>query len=157
MNVTENKMTGSIKGAERVFLIALTVWILLQMVRFIAIPLIQSIVAGIDAPGWMYPAMLDVLTAVVAPFLAVALWKWRGLAVWTLTVMYLTVSIVDHGGAFISLSLIGEPVAFEALNPSGGSPWVAPIIQTALDFVFLYLILLPKNRRLFFEISPPAA
>ena len=157
MNVTENKMTGSIKGAERVFLVALTVWILLQMVRFIAIPLIQSIVAGIDAPGWMYPAMLDVLTAVVAPFLAVALWKWRGFAVWTFTVVYLVVSIVDHGGAFISLSLIGEPAAFEALNPSGSSPWVAPIIQTALDFVFLYLVLLPKNRRLFFELSSPTA
>ncbi len=157
MNVTENKMTGSIKGADRVFLIALTVWILLQIVRFIAIPLIQSIVAGVDAPGWMYPAMLDVLTAVVAPFLAVALWKWRGFAVWTFTVVYLIVSIVDHGGAFISLSLIGEPVAFETLNPSGSSPWVAPIIQTALDFVFLYLILLPKNRRLFFELSSPAA
>ena len=157
MNVTVNERTGSLTRSDRVFLVALTVWILLQMVRFIAIPLIQSIDAGIDAPGWMYPAMLDVLTAVVAPFLAVALWKWRGLAVWTLTVMYLTVSIVDHGGAFISLSLIGEPVAFEALNPSGGSPWVAPIIQTALDLVFLYLIYLPNNRRLFFELSSPAA
>ncbi|MEM7117556.1 MAG: hypothetical protein AAF614_34305 [Chloroflexota bacterium] len=153
MNMTENKMTSSIKGAERVFLIALIIWILLQMVRFVAIPLIQSIVAGIDAPGWMYPAMLDVVTAVIAPFLAIALWKWRGFAVWTFTVVYLVVSIVDHGGAFISLALIGEPAAFEALNPSGSSPWVAPIIQTALDFVFLYLILLPKNRRLFFELS----
>ena len=157
MNVTENKMTGSIKGADRIFLIALTVWILLQMVRFIAIPLIQSIVAGVDAPGWMYPAILDVLTAVVAPFLAVALWKWRGFAVWTFTVMYLIVSIVDHGGAFISLSLIGKPIAFEALNSSGNSPWVAPIIQTALDFIFLYLILLPKTRRLFFELLSPTA
>ena len=155
MNVTENKKTDSLKGSERIFLVALTVWILLQMVRFVAIPLIQSVDAGTDAPGWMYPAMLDVLTAVVAPILAVALWKWRGLAVWTFTVVYLVVSIVDHGGAFISLSLIGEPVAFEDMNSSGSSPWIAPIIQTALDFVFLYLVLHPKNRRLFFEVSSP--
>ena len=153
MNVSENKMIGSMKGADRAFLIGLTVWILLQMIRFIAIPLIQSIVAGNDAPGWMYPAMLDVLTAVVAPFLAVALWKRRRFAVWTFTVVYLVVSIVDHCGAFISLAIIGEPTAFEALNPSGSSPWTAPIIQTALDFVFLYLILLPKNQRPFFELS----
>ena len=157
MNAIENRGTSSLKGAERGFLVALTVWILLQIVRFIAIPLIQSITFGIDAPGWMYPAMLDVLTAVIAPFLAVALWKWRGFAIWTFTIVYLTVSIVDHGGAFISLALIGEPAAFEALNPAGSSPWVAPIIQTALDFVFFYLILLPKNRRLFFYVSSPAA
>lgn len=155
MDSTEQGRSRRIRGAGRLFLIALTVWILLQMVRFIAVPLIQSIVAGNDAPGWMYPAMLDVLTAVVAPFLAVALWRWRGLAVWTFTVAYLTVSIVDHGGAFVSLSLIGEPAAFEALNPSGSSPWVAPIIQTALDLVFLYLVLLPRNRRRFFELAEP--
>lgn len=94
-----------------------------------------------------------VLTSVVAPFLAFAIWKWRGFAVWTFTIVYLVVSIVDHGGAFISFSLIGEPAAFESLNPSGASPWTAPIIQTALDFVFLYLTLLPKNRRLFFELA----
>jgi hypothetical protein len=157
MNIAENKTADSLKRMERGFLIALTIWILLQMVRFVAIPLIQNVVAGIDAPGWMYPAMLDVLTAVIAPFLAVALWKWRGFAVWTFTVVYLVVSIVDHGGAFISLSLIGEPIAFEAMNAAGSSPWVAPIIQTALDFVFLYLVLLPTNRRLFFKLSSPTS
>ena len=44
---------------EKVFLISLVVWIFSQIIRFIAIPLILSVTQGLDAAGWMYPALLD--------------------------------------------------------------------------------------------------
>ena len=125
---------------------------LLQLPRLVAVPLITSVLDDIDSPAWMYPAILDVVTAVLAPFLAVALWKWRGLAVWTLTVAYLTMSIVDHGGAFVNLALVGEAIAFEDMTPAG-TPAVAPAIQTVFDIVFLVLVTLPRNRRHFFTLA----
>jgi hypothetical protein len=138
--------------SDKIFLIALTVWILAQLIRFIAIPLITSVANGIDTPGWMYPAVLDVVAAVLAIPLAFAVWKWRGFTVWTLTIVYFTLSIVDHIGALTNLTLIGEPTAFEQFN-GGGNPYAAPVIQTVLDVVFFGLLLLPRFRDLFFRIS----
>ena len=150
-DLTQAKFTRT-SSAERIFLIGLVIWILAQLIRLIAIPLIISVSEGLDALGWMYPAVLDVVAAVLAVPLAFAVWKWRGFTVWTLTVIYLTLSIVDHIGALTNLTLIGEPKAFEELN-GGNNPYTAPIVQTALDVLFLYLLLLPKYRRIFFELK----
>lgn len=140
------------RGVEKAFLIGLNLWILAQLIRFIAIPLIQSVNDGVDAPGWMYPAVLDVVTAVLAIPLVLAIWFRRGFAVWTLTIAYLTLSIVDHIGALTNMSLIGPPIAFEAFN-EGGNPFTAPVVQTVLDVVFFVLLLMPRWRRLFFELK----
>ena len=62
-------------GTERIFLIGLVIWILAQLIRLIAIPLIISVSEGLDALGWMYPAVLDVVAAVLAVPLAFSVWK----------------------------------------------------------------------------------
>ena len=64
----------------------------------------------------MYPAILDVVTAVLFIPLAIAILKWQIFTVWTLIITYLTLSITDHIGALTNLALIGEPIAFEQLN-----------------------------------------
>lgn len=153
MQVTTNHTTD-LGRSDKIFLIALAVWILAQMIRFIAIPLITSVANGIDAPGWMYPAILDVVTAILAVPLVIAIWKWRGFTVWTLTIVYLTLSIVDHIGALTNLTLIGEPIAFEQFN-GGGNPYTAPVVQTVLDVIFFGLLLMPRLRGLFFQLSKP--
>ena len=143
-------MSGT-KGAEKVFLIGLIIWLLAHLIRCIAIPLIQSVAHGINAPGWIYPSVLDVITAVLALPLLIAIWKWRGFTVWMLTIAYLTLSIVDHIGALTNMSLIGAPICFAGFN-EGGDPFIAPVVQTVLDVVFLTLLLMPRFRRKFFEI-----
>ncbi len=72
MTVTARNGINGLTGAGRAFLIGLILWIPAQLIRFIAMPLIQGVADGIDAPGWMYPAILDVVTAVLAVPLAIA-------------------------------------------------------------------------------------
>ena len=137
---------------DKIFIVGLIIWILAQLIRFIAIPLITSVANGVDAPGWMYPAVLDVVTAVFAIPLALLVWKARDFTTWSLTVIYFTLSITDHVGALTNLTLIGEPLAFEQFN-GGGNPYAAPIVQTALDIVFLGLLLMPRFQRIFFKLA----
>ena len=77
-----------------------------------------------------------------------------GFTVWTLTIVYFTLSIVDHIGALTNLTLIGEPIAFEEFN-GGGNPYTAPVVQTVLDVIFFGLLLMPRFRDLFFRLSKP--
>jgi hypothetical protein len=114
--------------------------------------LILSVTQGLDAAGWMYPALLDVVAAVLAIPLSIAILKMRGFTVWTLTVVYLTVSIIDHVGAFTNLILIGEPNAFKQFN-NGNNPFIAPVIQTGFDVLFFYLLMLPKFRSIFYDLK----
>jgi hypothetical protein len=146
----ERKLRG-LKGIEKLFLAGLVIWILAQLIRFIALPLIQSVADGVDSPAWMYPAILDLVTAIFAIPLAFAVWRWRGLTVWTLLIVYFSLSIVDHIGALTNLSLIGSPIAFKEFN-GDGNPFTAPVVQTALDILFFYLLLIPRFRGLFFEV-----
>jgi hypothetical protein len=155
MQQAANQPAGLTRSGK-VFLVALSFWISAQLIRFIAIPLIISVNEGIDAPGWMYPAVLDVVAAALAVPLIFAIWRWRGFTVWTLTIVYFTLSIIDHIGALTNLTLIGEPIAFEQFN-GGGNPFTAPVVQTALDVAFLGLLLMPKFRGLFFQLSNPAS
>lgn len=142
----------AMEGRDRWFMIGLTVWILLQLPRLVAVTLIASVANGDDAAAWMYPAILDVVCAVTAPFVAFALWKWRGLAVWTVAAVYLSVSIVDHFGFFTTSAQIGTPIAFEDM---GGGSELVPAIQTVIDAVFLFLVV--RRREIFFKLAQPAA
>jgi hypothetical protein len=153
MQVTTNSTTD-LGRSDKIFLVALAVWILAQLIRFIAIPLIASVANGIDAPGWMYPAILDVVAAALAVPLVLAIWKWRGFTVWALTIVYFTLSIVDHVGALTNLTLIGEPIAFEQFN-GGGNPYTAPVVQTLLDVIFFGLLFMPRYQDLFFRLAKP--
>ena len=155
MTATERGLQATVlDSGGRKLMIGLTAWVLLQVPRLVAVSLIASVGNGEDAPAWMYPAILDVVCAVTAPFLAIALWKWRGLAVWTLTVVFLTVSIVDHVGFFTTFAQIGAPVAFEEMGPSSGTE-VVPAIQTAVDAVFLFLVV--RRKEIFFKLAQHAA
>lgn len=136
---------------ERLFLIGLVVWIALQMSRFIAIPLINEISAGTESKAWLYPAYLDLFAAVFALPLIWAIIKWRGLLTWTSTIIYLAISIVDHVGNFVTTTFVGPPSIAEGMNP-----YLVPVIQTALDVLFLILLFIPMFRNLFFGLEKRA-
>ncbi len=62
------------------------------------------------------------------------------------------ITIFGYVCAFAYLIFIAEPSAFKHLN-DGNNPFIAPIIQTAFDILFLYLFLLLKFRLIFFDLS----
>lgn len=139
---------SNLKGMDRFFVIALVVWIALQLSRAIAIPLINQIFAGAESNAWLYPAYLDLFAVVFALPLIWAIAKRRGLLTWALTQMYLTISIVDHVGNLVTTTLVGPPSIAEGMNP-----FLVPVVQTALDVLFLVLLFFPRYRNLFFSIK----
>lgn len=145
-----NTNFSTLKGSGRVFIIALIVWIVLQLSRAIAIPLINEIKAGGESNAWLFPAYLDLFAVVFAPPLIWAIVKRRGLLTWTLTIMYLTISIVDHVGNLVTTTFVGPPMIAEGMNP-----YLVPVIQTALDVLFLLLLFVPMIRNLFFRVEEP--
>ena len=62
------------------------------------------------------------------------------------------ITIFGYVCAFAYLIFIAEPSAFKHLN-DGNNPFIAPIIQTAFDILFFYLLLLPKFRSIFFDLK----
>lgn len=134
---------------EKVFFIGLLVWIFLQATRFVAIPIIENINAGIESPAWMYPAYLDLFAAIFALPLMIGLVYKPGLLTWTSAVVYLAISIVDHCGNFVTVGLVGPPSIVE----EGMNPILVPAIQTGIDALFIILLMMPRYRQLSFSIS----
>lgn len=62
------------------------------------------------------------------------------------------ITVIDYVGEFANLIFIAELNAFKHLN-DGNNPFIAPIIQTAFDILFFYLLLLPKFRSIFFVLK----
>lgn len=145
-----SKKFGTLTGGAKVFLVTLIIWIALQISRLIALTLIDSINAGGDSVAWLYPAYLDLFAAVFAIPIMWAIWKYRGFLTWTTTVMYLVISIIDHCGNFLTTTFVAPPSIAEDMNP-----YLIPAIQTALDLLFVILLLLPRFRNLFFRIKEP--
>ncbi|MEP3653514.1 MAG: hypothetical protein ABJO36_01345 [Litorimonas sp.] len=142
-------MNHTLKRNERVFIIALVIWLLLQLSRFIALVLIQEINVGVETPAWMFPAYLDMFAAILALPLTVMVWKARGFLTWSFIVIYLAISIIDHIGNFVTTDLVGPP----SIVPEGSNPILFPAIMTVFDTIFIIMLFVPKYRDIFFKIT----
>lgn len=152
MNYTTSNGVRSMDGMERLFIFGTIIWILLQLSRAIAWVLLGDIEAGVSSEAWRYPAYLDLLAAVLALPLIVAVWALRGLFTWVAAISYLVISIVDHCGNFVTTTFVGAPSIAEGMS----NPYLIPAIQTLFDVVFLVLLFVPKFRDLFFRIIHPS-
>lgn len=140
---------SNMKGTERIFLFAMVIWTLLQLSRFIAVTLIGVIDAGNESEAWRYPAQLDLFAAVLAIPLAWTFIMRRGLFIWTFTVVYFAISIVDHVGNFVTTTYVGAPSIAEGMS----NPYLPAIIMTVFDALFLVLLFIPRFRDLFFRLE----
>jgi hypothetical protein len=138
----------------RLIIIGLVVWVVLQVPRLIAIPLIQGVLDDTEDDAWMFPAILDIVVAVAAPFMAIALWRARGLWVWVTAIVFFTVSIIDHLDAITAGLLAPPPQIFG--GGSGPSPAVVPGLQLLIDLVALWLLLRPNVKRYYLDTASPA-
>lgn len=114
----------------RVALIVLTVWAVLQLPRFIAVPLIQSVLAGQDPAAWLFPAIIDIVVAVAGIPLMVLVWARPGLGAWVYAIVWLSLSIFDHASAVTAFSIAGVPTVFEDM---GGGGTIVPVLQAVVD------------------------
>jgi hypothetical protein len=109
-----------------------------QMPRFIAIPLIGDVLDGLDSPAWLYPAILDVIVAASAPFVMYLLWSQRNLRDWVAGIVFLVVSILDHGGSVSADFLTETPKIYG--GEEGPDPMIVSSAQGAIDILVLWLL-----------------
>ena len=138
----------------QLIIIGLIVWVVLQVPRLIAIPLIQGVLDDTESDAWMFPAILDIVVTVAAPFMAVALWRARGLWVWVTAIVFFTVSIVDHLDAITAGLLAPAPQIFG--GGSGPSPAVVPGLQLLIDLVALWLLMSRNVKRYYLDTTSQA-
>jgi len=82
--------------SPRVTIILISLLALFQIVRVLAYFIIQDVLAGITPDAWLFPALTDVFVGATALFVAIGLWRGKGLAVWTSAIVFFCISISDH-------------------------------------------------------------
>jgi len=91
-----NNESNSPAKPPRVAIILLGGLALFQIVRVLAYSIIQDVLAGITPDAWLFPALTDVFVGAAALFVALGLWRGKGLAVWTSAIVFFVLSISDH-------------------------------------------------------------
>lgn len=137
----------------RVVAIALAVWAVVQVGRFIAISVIGDVLNGTADPAWLAPAVGDLIVATPSLWLAWALWRRRSAWVWVVSIVYLVVSVVDHADTVTGDVRVASPPTFENMGEMPFPTWFAPLSQGLLDMVFIALMLWPVVRRSYFVLE----
>ena len=104
----------------RIAIILVAILALLQIVRVFAYSIIRDALAGTVAEAWLFPAMMDVFVGVAALFVALGVWRGKGLLPWTAAIVFFCLSISDHIDAMtVILTSKGPTPAMMSGAPSG--------------------------------------
>jgi hypothetical protein len=95
--------TSSSTRISTLILIAISLVTVFQIIRISAIFMIKDINAGLTPVEWLFPAMTDVFVGAIAVFIAIGLWRGKGLFVWTATIVFFVISITDHLDAIVTV------------------------------------------------------
>jgi len=96
--------------SPRVAIVLLGALALFQIIRAGAFLIIQEVLAGKTSEAWLFPAGVDMFIGVAALFVAIALWTRKGLAVWTIAIVFFCISISDHLDAITVVLNTREPL-----------------------------------------------
>ncbi len=89
-------MTTETKKSPRVTIILVALLALFQIIRIMAYAIIKDSLAGVNAEAWLFPAMMDVFIGVCALFVALGIWRGKGLLPWVSAIVFFALSISDH-------------------------------------------------------------
>jgi len=127
---------------------------LFQIMRIFAFSMIQDVLAGITPDAWLFPAMTDVFVGAAALFVAIGLWRGKGLAVWASAIVFFCISISDHLDAItVVLTTKGPLPAMMSGAPSSTATMLAVM---SLVEAFAIWALTSKSLRNHY-LSPKAA
>lgn len=147
----ENRSTVA-TGREKArgMVIAVVVWTVLQIPRYIAIPILQNIFSGDTDPiAWLLPALGDIVIATLAPIVIYAVWRKRGLWVWAFTLIWLFLSIYDHMSTVTAAATTPGPQIFGGGTTPNASNGTFPGIQAIIDVLFFIYLAQEKIRLMF--------
>src|SRR5712692_4092576 len=139
----------------RLAIVSIALLALIQVVRIAAFQLAQDVFAGRESVAWLYPGFVDIFIGITAPFVAFAIWRRTGLAVWVTAIVWFALSISDHLDA-LTTALAG-PLPINTPGFSSQSGTVAGfLVATALDVIALALLTRGKMKSHYFSSLRPA-
>jgi len=142
------------KSLKPIF-IFLIIWGAIQIARLIAIPLMLDILNGKADEAWMFPTILDTVTAVLSFYFLYAIWKQRNFATWMYTFLYLVISIIDHTDGAVAGALTAAPALFGGPDRDKVSLIISLLVPGVIDAIALYLLSRKDVRSKFFTINEP--
>ena len=137
------EMTPVAKPRIAIFLISLLA--AFQVVRIFALPIIQGVFDGKYSEAWLYPAMVDMVIGASALVIGYALWKKRGLAVWTIAIVWFVISVFDHMDAFTVIATTTEALP-PGFPPQASSAMAGLLVMSALELLALVTLTRSKLR-----------
>lgn len=143
----------SLEKSVRAAFIFLTIWSTIQIARFIAVPLMLDILNGKANEAWMFPAILDTVTAILSFYFIFAIWKQRNLASWVYGFLYLSISILDHTDGAVAGWLTVAPAMFGGPERDKVSLIISLLAPAVIDLIALVVLSSKKVRSQFFEIA----
>lgn len=148
----ENPSTVGKEAKSRGMVIAVVAWAVLQIPRYIAIPIIQNIFSGgTDHPAWLLPALGDVVIATMSFGVIYAFWQKQGFWVWAFTLLWLALSIYDHASTLFAASMTPSPQIFGGGATPNLANLSAPGSQTVIDAIFFVYLAQEKIRLMFMD------
>ena len=139
-----NSVTSEARSA-RVAIVLLGGLALFQGVRILAIFIIQDVLAGKIPEAWLFPAFMDVFIGVTAIFVAIGLWRAKGLAIWTAAIVFFALSISDHLDAISVLLSTKGPLPAMMSGPTAST--VTMLVVTSLVEAFAIWALTTRRLR----------
>jgi len=136
-NATKQSVTSDVR--LRLMVIGVTAWAAFQIIRVVGFPLAQDALAGRASLAWLYPAITDVAVGLMAPIVAFAVWRMKGLGVWAFAIVFFAISIVDHLDA-VAATLTTTIPAAPLLSPSPVVTAVELVIISVIDAVAIAVL-----------------
>ncbi|MCI0554003.1 MAG: hypothetical protein L0287_23895 [Anaerolineae bacterium] len=137
--------SNSSAKSPRIAIILLGALAMFQIIRVLAYSLIQDVLAGVFPEAWLFPALMDVFIGVTAPFVAIGLWRGKGLAIWTSAIVFFALSISDHLDAMTVLLTTTGPLP--AWTGGNASSTVTMLAVMSLVEAFAIWVLTRKSLR----------
>ena len=128
-----NKVISAAKS-PRIAIVLLGGLALFQFVRTLAFSIIQDVLAGKIAEAWLFPASMDVFVGVTAIFVAIGIWRAKGLAIWTAAIVFFSLSISDHADAIIVTLNTKGPLPAMMSGPTANTVTVLVVMSLVEAF-----------------------
>lgn len=134
----------------RFMVIGVAAWAASQTIRLVGFSLAQNALAGGASPAWLYPAITDVVVGLMAPIVAFAVWRRKGLGVWVFGIVFFAVSIVDHMDAVTAALTTPIPHAILLFNPPVAT--VVPLVVISVIDAVAIAVLWTASMRSYLHV-----
>lgn len=132
-------MSTETQKSPRVAIILVALLALFQIIRLMAYAIIQDALAGVNAEAWLFPAMMDVFIGATALFVALGIWRGKGLAVWNSAIVFYALSISDHLDA-ISVVLTSKGPAPEMMSGAPSAVVTQLVVMSVIEAAALWAL-----------------